>query len=351
MTALVLDRPAPPEELAQAMHLTEQDVPEPGPGQVRVRVGACGLNPVDWKVARSGSASWDWPHVLGLDVAGTVDALGDGVCPDAHGPEGSDPLRADLAVGARVALHHDLRRPGGLAEYVVVDAQALAHVPAPVSLTAAAALPCAGMTALQALTRLHVGEQQTLLVTGGAGGVGGYAVQLARLMGARVIATASPGKAEAVRALGADEVLDYRALGSPEAVAAAARALTPQGRGVDAVLDTLGAGSATANLAALAFNGGLAYIGGRPDLAQLPGFSVSPSLHEVSLGAAYSAGTSRDRLVLTLMLTSLLTMVADGELDPRVERAVALQEAPQAYLLLAQGHALGKTVAVVDASL
>ena len=169
-------------------------------------------------------------------------------------------------------------------------------------------------------------------------------------MGARVIATASPEKADSVRALGADEVLDYRALGSPEAVARAARALTPDVRGVDGVLDVLSSESATANLGALAFNGGLAYVGGRPDLSAVPGFTVSPSLHEVSLGAAYSAGTSRDRLVLAVMLTSLLGMVESGDLDPRVTTRVALADVPAAYEALASGHAMGKTVAVLAPS-
>ncbi|WP_315500951.1 zinc-binding dehydrogenase [Actinomyces radicidentis] len=339
-TALLLDRPAQPAELADALRLGQAPVVEPGAGQVRLRVAAVGLNPVDWKVARAGSDAWTWPHVLGLDVAGTVDAVGPGV----------SEARPDLEPGQRVALHHDLRAPGGLQETVVVDALAVAHVPDAVSLADAAALPCAGMTAYQALVRLHAGEEQTVLITAGAGGVGGYAVQLARLMGARVIATASPEKADSVRALGADEVLDYRALGSPEAVARAARALTPDVRGVDGVLDVLSSESATANLGALAFNGGLAYVGGRPDLSAVPGFTVSPSLHEVSLGAAYSAGTSRDRLVLAVMLTSLLGMVESGDLDPRVTTRVALADVPAAYEALASGHAMGKTVAVLAPS-
>ncbi|WP_180272230.1 alcohol dehydrogenase catalytic domain-containing protein [Actinomyces ruminis] len=122
MTALLLDRPAGPDELAAAMRLGRLPVPEPGPGQVRLRVEACGLNPVDWKVARGGNPAWARPHILGLDVAGVVDALGPGVAAPAE--DGAPALRPDLAVGDRVALHHDLRRPGGLAQYVVVDALA-----------------------------------------------------------------------------------------------------------------------------------------------------------------------------------------------------------------------------------
>ncbi len=227
MTALLLDRPAGPADLASAMRVGEVSVPESGVGQVRLRVEACGLNPVDWKVAR-GSAAWSWPHILGLDVAGTIDVIGPGVTTPAD--DGTSALRPDLAVGDRVALYHDLRRPGGLAQYTVVDALAVAHVPAAVTAVEAAALPSAGMTAYQALVRrLRLAAEQTVLITAGAGGVGGYAIQIAKGLGARVIATASTTKLEAVRALGADEVIDYRVAGGPEAVAMAARALTPSG--------------------------------------------------------------------------------------------------------------------------
>lgn len=349
MTALLLDRPAGPADLASAMRIGETPIPEPGAGQLRLRVEACSLNPVDWKVARGGNPAWTWPHVLGLDVAGTIDALGPGVTTPAE--DGASALRPDLAVGDHVALHHDLRRPGGLAQYVVVNARALAHVPAAVSATEAAALPCAGMTAYQALVRrLRLTAGQTILITAGAGGVGGYAVQIARSLGARVIATASTAKAEAVRALGADEVIDYRATSGPAAIAAAARALTPQGRGVDAVLDTVDAGSATANLGALAFNGGLAFTAGRPDLATIPGFTLSPSIHEISLGAAYSAGTARDRADLAAMLTELLEMVAARQLKARVAEVVPLDAVPAAYARLARGHQTGKLVCDVAGS-
>ncbi|CED90685.1 alcohol dehydrogenase catalytic domain-containing protein [Actinomyces succiniciruminis] len=124
MTALLLDRPTGPADLASAMRIGATPVPEPGKGQLRLRVETCSLNPVDWKVARGGNPAWTWPHVLGLDVAGTIDALGPGVTTPAE--DGASALRPDLAVGDRVAAHHDLRRPGGLAQYVVVDARALA---------------------------------------------------------------------------------------------------------------------------------------------------------------------------------------------------------------------------------
>ncbi|MHA5049681.1 zinc-binding dehydrogenase [Streptomyces sp. SD15] len=322
MRALVLDRPGAPDTL----RLAELPVPEPGPGQVRVKVEACGLNPVDYQVAAAGHADWTWPHVLGLDVAGTVDAVGEGASRD--------------LLGVRVARHGDPRRAGGFAEYTLADVVALAPVPDALDAASAAALPCAGMTAYQAVVRrLRVTGEHTVLVTGGAGGVGGYAVQLAAQAGARVIATTSAVNAEHVRELGADEVVDYRT----EDVPARVRALTG-GRGVDAVVDTVGSGSATGNLDLLVHGGGLAAVAGRPDLTAVAPFTTAPSVHEIALGAAYSHGDKRARADLSAMLFELFRLVVDGRLDPRLARTLTLDEVPAGLAELAARHLRGKLV-------
>ncbi|MCX5317647.1 hypothetical protein [Streptomyces sp. NBC_00154] len=124
-----------------------------------------------------------------------------------------DALGADVTstrIGQRIAHHSDLRRQCGLAQYAVAEAAVLAAVPARLDAVAAAALPCAAMTAYQAVVRrLRVEPGDTVLVTGGAGGVGGFAVQLASLAGGHVIATASTWNADHVLGLGAHEVFDY----------------------------------------------------------------------------------------------------------------------------------------------
>ncbi|MET9435050.1 zinc-binding dehydrogenase [Streptomyces sp. NPDC006551] len=322
MRALVLDRPGPLDSLRS----TELPVPAPGPGQVRVKVEACGLNPVDYQIAKNGVAGLAWPHVLGLDVAGTVDALGEGV--------------TRVGVGQRVAYHADLRRPGGFAEYTVGDAEVLAQVPAALDLVRAAALPAAGMTAYQALVRrLHVAEGQTVLVNGGAGGVGGFAVQLAAMTGARVFATASARNIDHVRKLGAQAVIDYRT----EDVPARVRELTG-GRGVDAVVDTVSTESATASLRLLAYGGGLAAVAGRPDITTVAPFTIAPSVHEIALGAAYSSGDEQARTDMAVMLTELCALAADGRLDPLLARTVPLDEVPAALEELAARHVRGKLV-------
>ncbi|MER5753851.1 zinc-binding dehydrogenase [Streptomyces sp. NPDC002088] len=322
MRALVLDRPGAPETL----RLSDLPVPEPGPGQARVKVEACGLNPVDYQVAAEGHPDWTWPHVLGLDVAGTVDAVGEGV--------------TGVHPGQRVVFHGDLRRPGGFAVYALADTTTLATVPDTIEWAVAAGLPCAGMTAYQAVVRrLVVTAGDTVLVTGGAGGVGGFAVQLAARAGARVITTASARNADRVRELGADEVVDYRT----EDVAARIRDLT-DGRGVDGVVDTVSPESATANLSLLVHGGGLASVAGRPDLTVVAPFTIAPSVHEIALGAAHSHGDERPRADLSAMLGELLTLVADGHLDPMLSRTLPLSEVPSALGQLSERHVRGKLV-------
>jgi NADPH:quinone reductase len=131
MKAMVLDRLGEPETL-RVMDLPK---PEPGPGEIRVRVQAVGLNPADYKLAADGHPDWNYPFVLGLDVAGIVDALGEGV--------------TEWSIGDRVFYHGDLSKPGGYAEYAITTSHTSARIPEGVSFTEAAALPCAGMTAYQ----------------------------------------------------------------------------------------------------------------------------------------------------------------------------------------------------------
>ncbi|WP_394617277.1 zinc-binding dehydrogenase [Lentzea sp. JNUCC 0626] len=324
MRALVLDQPG----TCDALRLADLPIPEPEAGQVRVRVEACALNPSDYQRAAYGISEWEWPAVLGLDVVGVVDAVGEGV--------------RRVGVGQRVAHLGDIRVRGGFAEYTLADASVLATVPDGLEPAAAATVPAAGMTAYQAVVeRLRVGRGDTVFVTGGAGGVGGFAVQFAARAGARVITTASARNTAHVKALGAEEVVDYRT----EDVSARVRELTG-GRGVDAVVDAISSGSATSNLAVLAPGGGLASIAGRPDLTTVPPFGLAPSVHEIALGSAYLLGDDRGRARLGTVLTGLLALLAEGELDPMLARAIALEEVPDALVELSGRGVRGKIVYV-----
>jgi NADPH:quinone reductase-like Zn-dependent oxidoreductase len=181
--------------------LQYEDVPRPapGPGRILVKVAATSFNPVDAGIRGGYLAevyAITFPHVPGVDVAGTVAELGDGV-------EGWN-------VGDAVAGMLPLDADGAAAEYVVAPADVLTAAPKSVALTDAAALPTVGLTAWQALfdvAKLQAG--QTVLINGAGGAVGGYAVQLAKQAGAVVTATASARSADRVRRYGADRVVDY----------------------------------------------------------------------------------------------------------------------------------------------
>jgi NADPH:quinone reductase-like Zn-dependent oxidoreductase len=181
------------------LRLEEVDAPVPGPGQVRLRVAATTFNGVDGNIRAGrmqGPIPVALPHIPGLDVAGTVDALGEGV--------------SGLELGQAVVGFLPMTDDGASAELVVAPAEVLVAAPATVPLADAAALPLVGLTAYQALfdhARLEAGQR--VLINGASGAVGGYAVQLASAAGAHVIATADPASGAAVEAAGADQVVDH----------------------------------------------------------------------------------------------------------------------------------------------
>lgn len=320
MKALLLHTPGPD----YALTLAEVDKPEPGPGEVRLRVAASSINPVDYKFARSG-AGLALPHVPGVDAAGTIDAVG----PDA----------GDWQPGQRVIAVTNLYRWGGFAEYVIVDARVLSRIPDSLSFERAAAIPCAGLTAWQAVhQKLHLRAGQTVLVTAAGGGVGGFVVQMARRAGARVIATASR-EPERVRALGADLVLDYRAGDVAQQVMDATG-----GRGVDAVIDLVSAGSAAALLPVLRHNGAIVCVVGRPADSQLPAWGKAISVQDVALGFAYQHGDGDNLREIGRAGEIVAGWVADGLVDPVITRTVSLEQAPHALREAEAGATQGKVV-------
>lgn len=174
------------------------ELPTPGAGEVRLRVAATSFNGVDAGI-RGGYLQGPFPvtlpHTPGIDVAGTVDALGEGV--------------ENVTVGDAVVAFLPMTAPGAAAEFVIAPTDVLAGAPTSIPLPDAAALPMVGLTARQALfDDAGLQEGQRVLINGAGGAVGGYAIQLAKRAGAHVIATASARSAERVRSAGADEVID-----------------------------------------------------------------------------------------------------------------------------------------------
>jgi len=213
--AVGITRPGGPEVLA----VVERDVREPGPGEVRLAVRAAAVNPTDVGLRQRGADELPPPWVPGMDAAGVVESVGDGV--------------EHLAVGDEAMAAVAPRRPegGAQAELVVVPAASVVAAPEGITAEQAATLPMNALTALHGLDLLGLGEGRTLAVTGGAGLLASYVIPIAKLRGLRVLADASPEDEALVRGFGADVVLPRG-----DALVAAIRLEAPDG--VDAVFDT-----------------------------------------------------------------------------------------------------------------
>lgn len=336
MRAWLLDHPGPPGSLRLA------DVPSPWQShvstrrdvEVLVKVEAVGLNPVDFRTAATGNPMWRYPHTPGLDVAGRVVAV--------HADRAA---RREFewmlpSPGTRVVFHNDLRAGGGFAEFVVAAPETLATIPPTIDPIAAASLPTSGLAALDAVERrLRQISGHTILIHGASGGVGGFAVQLAKLFGAKVIATARPETDTAVRALGALHVVDYRAPDFAEQV----RRIAPGG--VDAVIDTVSARSATWALGLLRHAGHLVAVAGRPDLTTVPEFGLAPTVSEVAVDAAYTHGGFAGRRWLTWGLERLMRLTYEGWIHPPEIEVIRFEDIPKGLERLSNREVDGKLVA------
>jgi NADPH:quinone reductase-like Zn-dependent oxidoreductase len=300
MRAVRLHEYGPPSVLV----VDEIDRPEPKAGEVLIQVHAAGVNPIDWKLRAGYLQQYmpvTLPHTPGLDVAGTVVSVGDGV--------------SDYAAGDRVFG----RGAGTYAEYAVASTATIAHIPDGVSFDQAATLHVGGVTAwLGLFDSAHLEAGQRILVQGGAGGVGAIAVQLAHWKGAYVIATTSTPNVEFVRSLGADEVIDYTNVKVEDAV-----------HDVDIVLDTVGGEVTAQSWSALKPGGILVTVVGSADA------DVAAKLG-VRTAAIRRAPETRP------FLDELGALVASGAVKPEIQRVFPLDEAAEAQAASETGHGRGR---------
>ena len=313
-TATVIDRFGAVDVLRPA----KRQVAAAASGQVRIRVAAAAINPVDLQT-RSGRVlvpgATDFPLVLGWDVAGTVEQLGD----DVDG----------FAVGDRVAAmtFQPVDQNGTYAMRIVLDAALLASVPDGLALERAATVPLAGLTASQLVEVVGLSAGATLLVDGPTGSVGGMAVQLAAGAGIDVIAVANADDEELVRSLGASAIVprgDFTA---------DVRALHPGG--VDAAIDVVGRDSARAALAAVRDGGTFATV--------FTDYDDHDATIEPERGIRVEELTVRPD---TPQLARLLTAADRGELRTAIAATFPLAEAAEAHRRLEQGGVRGKLVLV-----
>ncbi|WP_067984695.1 NADP-dependent oxidoreductase [Nocardia caishijiensis] len=311
MRAISQDTLGGPEVLREV----ELPRPEPGPSQLLIRVHAAGINPTDWKHrALPGLFLPAPPFVLGWDVSGVVEAVGFGVTLFAPGDEVFGMLPYPYGHGS-------------LAEYVVGPARAFVRKPTAVEHVVAGATPLAALTAWQALVdTAQVEAGQRVLIHAAGGGVGHLAVQVAKARGAYVIGTASAAKHDHLRALGADELIDYRSVDFTDVV-----------REVDVVLDTLGPENCRRSLPTLRPGGVLVSILARQD-AELSALAAERGVRFASL--LVEADHEGMRAVAALL--------ESGALIPTIAGVFPLAEAGKAHALGETGRTLGKLVLTVD---
>lgn len=304
------------EEYGHADQLKESKVtlPELGKHQVLVKVKATSVNPIDWKLREGYLAQmmpWDFPIILGWDVAGEIAEVGSEV--------------KDWQVGQAVFARPETTRFGTYADYTIVDDHLLANKPDSVSFEDAAAVPLAGLTAYQALFthgQLKAGEK--VLIHAGAGGVGIYAIQLAKNAGATVITTASEKNHGLLKELGADQVIDYRTTDFSEVL-----------EDIDLVFDTMGGDVQKDSFKVLNKDGRLISIVGQPDEELAKSVAVAESIWLQPDGK---------------QLQEMADLMSAGKVKSIVGHTYPLTAAgvKEAHELSATHHAKGKIVLIND---
>lgn len=312
MRAMMLPKFGPP-----SLFEERDDIEKPpaGPGEILIKIIASGTNPVDAKIRSGDIPAVEPPAILGSDVSGTVEEVGPGV--------------SDFDVGDEVFYTPELfgeGANGAHAEYVSAPASIVARKPASLSHVEAAAVPLAGGTAYEAIVRrLKVLPGEVVVIHGGAGGVGSFAVQIAKASGAFVIATAGPDNQKTLSELGADVAVDYRSEDISEV------ALSHADGGVDAVFDTVG-GDIIAPSAEYTrpFGRAATIVGAVGDLTQM----------YIKNQTLYGTFLTRERK----RLDEITRLVEQRKIKPLVEEVLDLSEVSKAHERLDSGHGRGKIV-------
>jgi len=302
MKAAFIERYGGPGELKYG------ELPDPvaGPGEVVIDVHAASINAADWKVLAAQYQQAKFPLILGRDFSGVISAVGQGV--------------TDLKVGDAVFGVCEAGQEGAYAEKIAVKAAIVAKKPDALSHVNAAALALTGLTALSAIEdTLKLKPGETILIQGGAGGVAGFAIQLAKHIGTRVITTASAANHDYVRGLGADEIIDYNAVDFTRAVT-----------NCDAVFDTVGGEVAQRSFAVLKPGGRAAFIASG---AQAP----KPSRDDVT-SLRPPVGRARRHL------ERIVELVQAGAVRPPEIKLYRLSDAADAHRLSESRHFRGKLV-------
>ncbi|NJL56641.1 NADP-dependent oxidoreductase [bacterium] len=294
---------------SEMLHYEDVPIPTPGSGEVLIQVHAAGVNPIDWKIREGWLQqvfNYPLPVIIGTDVAGVVHAIGEGVTT----------LQPGQPVYGVVAM----TLSGAYAEYALGHEWAIAPKPKTLNHVQAAAVPIVAMTAWQAL--FDVGQLQagqSVLIHGAAGGVGSFAVQFAKAQGIRAICTASSQNVDYVRALGADDVIDYQTTVFEHTI-----------HDVDMVLDLVGGDTQARSWNVLKSGGILVSTAAPPSEEMATQHQVRTAMMMVQPKAS--------------LLTEIANLIDAGQLKVNIEQVFPLADARQAQELSQQGHPRGKIV-------
>ncbi len=322
MRAIVMETFGGPEVLK----LGEVERPKPGPGKVLIQVAATSVNRAD-TVQRMGNypAPPGDSEILGLEVAGTVEETGPGV--------------TGWSAGDRVMT---LVGGGGYAEYAVAHESHLMPVPEGLSLEQAAAISEVYITAYLNVFMLGALEDgESVLLHGGGGGVNTAGIQLAKALrpGSRVLVTASPGKIDRVRELGADVVIDYRSEDFAE------RVRSETNGGADVILDHIGAPYLAPNLACLAKGGRLVLIGVMKGAKAELNLAALMVKRQHIIGSVLRSRRVEEKAAITVEFSkTVLPLFADGRIEPLIHAVLPLSEAAEAHRMMEASEHFGKVV-------
>jgi NADPH:quinone reductase-like Zn-dependent oxidoreductase len=307
MKAVTIHEYGGPEELV----IEEMPIPEFGPGEILVRVQATGINPVDWKIREGYNKERikiDFPFILGWDVAGAVADTGN--------------LVSRFKIGDLVFALADMTRNGAEAEYVVLKTDAAAHVPSTISLEEAAAVPLTSLTAWTMLfDKADLQPGQRVLIHAASGGVGSFAVQLAKISGAYVAGTTSEMNIDYVKSLGADEVINYKSVDFSSAL-----------KDYDVVLDTIGGETQKRSFKILK-KGGVLVTTVKPEMEAAKAYDI-----KLESGMVMPNGAR---------LQEIAGLIDEGKIKVHIEKEFELKEVKAAQEYSQSGKVRGKLIVKV----
>ncbi|WP_313579312.1 zinc-binding dehydrogenase [Chishuiella sp.] len=324
MKALVLQENGNIESLKV---INNREIPQPGDNDIQIRVHASGLNPSDYQMAMYPGIKDERERVLGLEISGIVTKIGKNV--------------NKFKVGDRVYyLRGVMNLDGGFAEYSITPAHAASHLPKEVSFYTAATIPAAGFTAYQAIIdKLRPKYGKTIFIEGGSGGVGYYAIQLAKMCGLKVIASCNSKNINYIKEIEVDEIIAY----DLENVYDRVKELT-NNKGVNYILNTINSETATKDLDVLSLDGEIAVIAGFPDFNKLTFFEKGISIHEIALSLPFQYNDYEGQCNIARIGDEFATLLEKKQILSANITLIDLEEVPLYLNKIKNREILGKVV-------